>query len=104
MSYEPDTLNLFNLSASRFGGGYDSRSHLQVLSEGVRPYSYLSRSNSEGEYGGINLSADYQRNFKRKGEMLTLSYRFERNPNDSEYDSEYSDVTEILLPRQVPAA
>ena len=93
MSYEPDTLNLINISASRFGGGYNSRSHLEVLSQGVRPYSYISRSNSEGEYGGINLSADYQRNFKKKGELLTFSYRYERNPNDSEYDSEYSDIT-----------
>ncbi len=93
MSFEPDTLNLFNLSASRFGGGYNSLSRQEGRSEGVRPYTYNSRSNSEGEYGGINLSADYQRNFKRKGEMLTLSYRYERNPNDSEYDSEYQNVT-----------
>lgn len=92
MSYEPDTLNLFNLSASRFSGGFNSISQLEVLSQGIRPYSYNTHSNSDGEYGGINLSADYQRNFKKKGELLTLSYRYERNPNDSEYDSEYSNV------------
>ncbi len=92
MSFEPDTMNLFNLSASRFGGGYNSLSRQKALSEGIRPYSYHSLSNSKGEYGGINLSADYQRNFKRKGEMLTLSYRYENNPNDSEYDSRYDDV------------
>lgn len=93
VSFEPDTMNLFNLSASRFGGGYNSLSLQEALSEGIRPYSYNTRSRSEGKYGGINLSADYQRNFKRKGEMLTLSYRYESNPNDSEYDSEYNDVT-----------
>jgi len=92
MSFEPDTMNLFNLSASRFGGGYNSVSRQEALSEGVRPYSYNSRSNSSGEYGGINLSADYQRNFKRKGEMVTLSYRYENNPNDSEYESSYDNV------------
>ena len=93
LSFEPDTLNLFNLSASRFEGGYNSLSVQNALSVGARPYSYNTRSNSTGDYGGMNLSADYQRSFKRKGEMLTASYRYEHNPNDSEYDSEYENVT-----------
>ncbi|WP_298650205.1 outer membrane beta-barrel protein [uncultured Proteiniphilum sp.] len=92
LSFEPDTLNLFNLSVSRFGGEYNSLSVQDALSEGARPYSYNTRSNSTGEYGGMNLSTDYQRSFKRKGEMLTASYRYEHNPNDSEYDSEYENV------------
>lgn len=93
LSFEPDTLNLFNLSVSHFGGEYNSLSVQDALSKGAREYSYNTRSNSVGRYGGVNLSADYQRSFKRKGEMLTASYRYEHNPNDSEYDSEYNDVT-----------
>lgn len=92
LSYEPDTLNLFNLSVSRFGGEYNSIGAQSAISRGVRPHSYDTRTNSTSQYGGMNLSADYQRNFKRKGEMLTVSYRFERNPNDSEYESEYNNV------------
>ncbi|WP_313380061.1 outer membrane beta-barrel family protein [Proteiniphilum saccharofermentans] len=92
LSFEPDTLNLFNLSVSRFGGSYNSLSVQEALSEGARPYSYNTRSNSTGDYGGMNLSVDYQRSFKRKGEMLTASYRYEHNPNDSEYDSKYENV------------
>ncbi|MDD4776900.1 MAG: outer membrane beta-barrel family protein [Fermentimonas sp.] len=95
MSFEPDTLNLFNLSVSRFGGKFNSLSNQQAISGASRPYSYTSRSNSISNYGGMNLSADYQRSFKKKGEMLTGSYRYERNPNDSEYDSEY-DVDESV--------
>lgn len=91
-SFEPDTLNLFNLSASRFGGKFETLSIQNALSEGVRPYSYNTRNNSSMEHGGMNLSADYQRSFQRKGEMLTASYRYEHNPNDSEYNSEYENV------------
>ena len=63
-----------------------------AVSQGIRNYSYNSRSNSMTQFGGLSLAADYQRNFKRKGEMLTLSYRFEHEPNDSEYESAYNDV------------
>ncbi len=93
MSYEPDTANLFNISASRFGGEFKSLSNMMASSEGIRQYSYITNSNSIGNFGGITLSADYQRSFKKKGEMLTLSYRFENNPNDSEFESEYDEVT-----------
>ena len=96
LSFEPDTLNLFNLSGSRYGGKFKSHSMQEALSSGARPYSYNTRSNSTVEYGGMSLSADYQRSFKRKGEMLTISYRFEDNPNDSEYDSEYENVTGVF--------
>ncbi|MBZ4651446.1 MAG: outer membrane protein beta-barrel family [Proteiniphilum sp.] len=92
LSYEPDTANLFNLSLSRFIGKFNSRSSLEALSEGSRPYSYNSQSSSTSQFGGMNLAADYQHNFKRKGELLTFSYRFEHDPNDSEYDNEYNDV------------
>lgn len=96
LSYEPDTVNLFNLSVSRFGGGFNSNNVQKALSEGVRPYSYDTRTKSISKYGGMNLSADYQRNFKRKGEMLTISYRFENNPNDSEYESGYDNVEGVF--------
>lgn len=92
LSYEPDTVNLFNLSLSHFGGKFNSLSMQNAVSQGGRNYSYNSRSNSINQFGGLSLAADYQRNFKRKGEMLTLSYRFEHEPNDSEYESAYNDV------------
>lgn len=93
MSFEPDTVNLFNLSASRFGGKFNSLNLQEARSVGARPYSYNTRSESVSQFGGMNLSADYQRSFKKKGEMLTASYRFENNPNDSEYESSYDQVT-----------
>src|SRR5690554_3178285 len=89
MSFEPDTINLFNLSVSRFGGNFKSNTNQQAVSGEARPYSYTSESNSVNNFGGMSFSADYQRSFRKKGELLTGSYRFERNPNDSEYDSKY---------------
>ena len=92
MSYEPDTVNLFNISASRFGGEFKSLSSMMATSEGIHPYSYNTNNNSKGNFGGMNFSADYQRSFKKKDEILTLSYRLEKNPNDSEFNSEYDNV------------
>lgn len=93
LSYEPDTLNLFNVSVGQFGGKFRSFSEQNALSQGARNYSYLLSSNSLNHFGSFNLSADYQRSFKKKGEMLTVSYRFERDPNDSEFESAYDNVT-----------
>lgn len=93
ISFEPDTLNLFNASISRHVGNSSSNSNQDVLSSGARNYSYNSTSKSNHKYGGMELSADYQRNFKKKGEMLTLSYRYGWNPNNSGFETLFSDVT-----------
>lgn len=93
MSYEPDTLNLFNVSVGHFGGKFYSDSEQNALSRGARDYAYLLTSNSMNQFGSFNFSADYQRSFRKKGEMLTASYRFERDPNNSEFESAYDNVT-----------
>lgn len=98
LSYEPDTLNLFNLSASHYGGKFTSESLQNALSQGAQNYRYRANSVSQGEYGGTELSADYQRNFKKKDEMLTLSYRYEENPDNSEYENHFTDVTDYIYP------
>lgn len=99
LSYEPDTLNLFNVSVGQFGGKFHSNSSQDVLSQGARDYSYLLNNNSINHFGSFTLTTDYQRTFKKKGELLTISYRFERNPNDSEYESEYSQVVNYFYPK-----
>lgn len=93
LSYEPDTLNLFNVSVGRYGGNFNSLSTNEARSIGAREFYYLQSNNSKGTYGSINASADYQRSFKKKGELLTASYRFEKDPNDNEFESIYEDVT-----------
>ena len=99
LSYEPDTLNLFNASISRHIGNSKSNSFQDVISTGSRKYTYNSNSKSYYKYGGMELSADYQRNFKKKGEMLTISYRYNQNPNNSEFETHFSvDTTSYIYP------
>lgn len=93
LSYEPDTLNLFNISAGQFGGKFRNKSNQKALSEGIRDYSYLLHSESENEFGSFNFSTDYQRSFSKKDKLLTMSYRYESDPNNSEFESAYTDVT-----------
>lgn len=93
LSFEPDTLNLFNLSVGQFGGKFRSNLDQNAVSIGSRNYSYLLNNSSLSEFGSFNLSADYQRSFHKKGELLTLSYRFEKDPNNSELENQYSEVT-----------
>lgn len=93
LSYEPDTLNLFNISVGKYGGNYNSISTTEATSTGAREFYYLQNNNSKGKYGSINASTDYQRSFKKKGELLTASYRFEQNPNDNEFEAAYDDVS-----------
>lgn len=93
LSYEPDTLNLFNLSVGQFGGKFYSNMDQHALSKGVRNYAYDMSSNSMNQFGSLTVTTDYQRSFKKKGELLTLSYRFEQSPNNSEFESAYENVT-----------
>lgn len=91
-SYEIDTLNLINVSYSRYGGNFFSDSRTKAISSGARNYSYDMLGASNGEYGGMNVGADYQKSFYKKGELLTLSYRYEYNPNNSSFNNSYSNV------------
>ncbi len=93
VSFEPDTSNLFNFSASKYGGNFNSNITGNSVSTGNLNYAFDMLSKSQQEYGGLNLSADYQRSFKKKGELLTLSYRYDNDPNNSENEIEYNNVT-----------
>jgi outer membrane receptor protein involved in Fe transport len=96
LSYEPDTLNLFNVSVGQFDGRFHTDSEQGTLSRGARNYSYLLNNNSSNHFGAFTLTTDYQRTFKKKDELLTISYRFERNPGDSKYETEYSEVEDYF--------
>lgn len=97
ISYELDTLNLFNVNFSMLGGNFGTESKQEVLSRGKQNYSYLLATKSTGDYGNMSLSADYQHSFKKKGEILTLSYRMEHQPNNSEYENDYSTAQGINM-------
>ncbi len=92
LSYEPDTLNLFNLSVDQVDGKFRTDFEQDVFSSGVRNYSYLLNNNSLRNFGSFSLAADYQHSFRKKGELLTISYLFDKDPNSSESESQYNNV------------
>lgn len=94
-SYEIDTLNLITFSANMFGGSFDNDGFNNTTvknSKREHAYSYNSLNKGESSFGSIGFNFDYQRSFKKKGEYLTFSYRFNGSPDNSESFTEYEDI------------
>ena len=101
ISYEMDTLNLLSVSINSYNSNGTSNTNTKVASSGRNVYGYDRISENTNEHGSIDLSADYQRSFKKKGELLTLSYRYGNNPNNSEGETKTENITgtPILRPQ-----
>jgi Outer membrane receptor proteins, mostly Fe transport len=85
-SYEIDTLNLVSLSVERFNGKITGISDYMVDMKDAEYnpyYSYDRYSKSTRTFGSTDINVDYQRSTHRKDELLTVSYKFDNNPNDS---------------------
>jgi hypothetical protein len=87
LSYELDTLNLFTFSFNRRFGLPESNNTAETENyEGVnKVFSYSQSSLQKQSWGSTDLGLDYQRSFKTKGELLTLSYKLSNTPNSSSY-------------------
>ena len=94
-SYEIDTLNLVSFSMQMYGGAYDSWGTGKTLMQNSKKehvYSYNTLINNYNGYGSIGANFDYQHSFKKKGEYLTFSYRYNGTPDNSEASTEYEDI------------
>ena len=94
-SYEIDTLNLVSFSMQMYGGAYDSWGTGKTLMQNSKKehvYSYNTLINNYNGYGSIGANFDYQHSFKKKGEYLTFSYRYNGSPDNSEASTEYEDI------------
>ena len=94
-SYEIDTLNLITFSMQMYGGSYDGQGNSQTkMLNSLREhaYSYNTISRSKKQWSSIGANFDYQRSFKKKGEYLTFSYRYNGSPDNSEAYTEYEDI------------
>lgn len=94
-SYEIDTLNLVTFSMQMYGGNYNGQgnSRTQMLNSlQEHTYSYNTINRSENQWSSIGANFDYQRSFKKKGEYLTFSYRYNGSPDNSEAYTEYEDI------------
>lgn len=99
ISYEMDSLNLFSLSLNGYQGKGTNTTNTNVNSIGRFAYDYYRISESTNEYGSIDFSADYQRSFKKKGELLTVSYRFGSSPNNSDGTTSTLNVAGVPILR-----
>lgn len=98
-SYEMDSLNLFSISLNGYQGEGTNNTNTNVNSIGRFQYDYDRVSENTNEYGSIDMSADYQRSFKKKGELLTVSYRFGSSPNNSDGVTETENITGVPILR-----
>ncbi|WP_278704312.1 TonB-dependent receptor domain-containing protein [Parabacteroides goldsteinii] len=108
-SYEIDTLNLISVGANLFRGKSKNLSELDAVLNPLGDefnsspiYKFHRNSISEGTFGSTDLNVDYQHSTSKKDELLTVSYRFSQSPNDSESNTELSDVVNYYLSNEYP--
>jgi outer membrane receptor protein involved in Fe transport len=103
LTFELDTANLFTFSFNRRFG--IPKSITTGITENFgssmnKLFAYSQSSVQNQEWGSTDLGVDYQRSFKKKGEILTLSYKFSNTPNSSYYETENTiDSMYIALPQ-----
>lgn len=81
LSWEPDTLNLFTLSANSFGiwGRTWFNTFTQYFPVATRPdVLWSNRQNMTGDWtwSSLTVNAGYQHNFDMKGHNIVLSYQY----------------------------
>ena len=94
-SYDIDSLRLVSLSLNLWGG--DTKSHSEGTTVGSAPatgdmlYRYTTPSHAKSTWSSIEGGIDYQRLFKLKDRMLTLSYKINSSPESSDSSTAYDD-------------
>ncbi len=98
-SYEIDTLNLLSLGVDLWSGTQKNTFEREIemlnnLDESM--YDYDRDGDGKYKYGSTGINFDYQRSMHKKGEYVTLSYRFNNSPNGSEDHSYVDHITGTL--------
>lgn len=99
-SYEIDTLRLITMSVGMYGGGNDNDSKGNtVMWNALRDkeaYSYRTLTEGDGSWYSIRGNVDYQRTSrKNKDRMLTLSYKINTQPQESDNYNRYLDRYQV---------
>ncbi len=86
LSFELDSLNLLTVGGNvQLWEHNSTSSNIEKSFAGNVLQGYIDRkTQTAGDGGSYELSADYQRSTRREGELFTVSYRFTHNPNNSE--------------------
>ena len=97
-SWEPDTLNLFNLSFNGYWHDLDvpgSTSTIMSAADGSTIYSYNSKYFYPQSYLDFTGNISYQRSTHRKGETFNLSYLVSTTDQDRDQSQEYFDMVNM---------
>lgn len=97
-SWEPDTLNLFNLSFNGYWHDFDvpgSTSTIMTAADGSKMYSYNSKYFYPQSYLDFTGNISYQRSTHRKGETFNLSYLVSTTDQDRDQSQEYFDMVNM---------
>lgn len=96
LTYEIDSLNLISISGN--GMPYKVKSQNTGTEKAWKDNSLISNRNSltdaSQNFGSYAINADFQHSTRMPGELLTVSYMFDRSPNNSKSGV----VTEMLDP------
>ena len=96
-SYEIDSLRLVTMSFDLWGGGNKNNSTSDMTGtsplDGHTLYGYSNMGKNNTSWKSINGSIDYQRLFKVKGRMLTLSYKISTSPDESDNYTNYDEIS-----------
>lgn len=94
-SYEIDSLNLLSIGGNLFRGSMKDISELEAEMSDIQNnpvYSYFRKSSNERTFGSTDVNLDFQHSTHKKDEMLTVSYRFSNNPQNSDNDIDITDA------------
>lgn len=95
LSWEPDTLNLFTVSANiqSVNAGIDLAGDSRMfLSTGIPLWSYKMNGFANVENIGISSGTSYQHTFGKPGHHLIISYQFDYGKNDLDVKQYYNDL------------
>lgn len=96
-SYEFSPKDLLTFSAGLHASKRerDNFGNIEMMAEnGDFSYGYASAEHSKTKYLGVNTSVDYQHTF-RENRNLTLSYRYNVNPQNTKTELRYSDLEQV---------
>ncbi len=97
-SWEPDTLNLFNLSFNGYWHNLDvpgSISTIMTAADGSTMYSYNSKYFYPQSYLDFTGNISYQRSTHRKGETFNLSYLVSTTDQNRDQSQEFFDTVNM---------
>ena len=94
-SYGFDSLNLVSLTIGGYGGGSSTIDHggtysMNALRDTL--FAFRQLTSNKNSWAGIDLSLDYQHTFKKPSQLLTLSYKLSRTPNNTDNTSDLTGV------------